>query len=292
MPFPDPRISVVMITHNRRHEVLRTLKHTLGLPEAPDIVMVDNASADGTPQAVRECFPQVHVLEAGGNRGAAARTLGVREATTPYVALSDDDTHWQAGSLCKAADLFDAHAHLAIITARVLVGEDGREDPTCAAMALSPLPSAAGLPGKPLLGFLAGASAIRRSALLEVGGFEPRFFLGGEEELLAADLAARGRHLCYIPELTVRHYPSSVRDGDGRRAYLIRNAIWFAWLRRPVPSAIRRTLELAMHGSWNRSKLRGFAAACAGLPWILRRRRVVPAEVEHGLRLLERPRPK
>jgi GT2 family glycosyltransferase len=154
-------------------------------------------------------------------------------------------------------------------------------------MAHSPLPAEPGMPGPPLLGFLAGASVVRRAAFLEAGGFEPRFFLGGEEELLAADLAARGWWLCYVPELLVCHYPSPVRDGTGRRRLLTRNALWFAWLRRPLVSAVRRTLWLARAGRWDGATLRGFGAAAAGLPWVLRRRRVLPAAVERGLRLLE-----
>jgi GT2 family glycosyltransferase len=291
MASGDSRVSIVMITHNRQAEVLRTLKHTLDLPEQPAVILVDNDSSDGTPQAVAEQFPQVRLIKAGGNLGAAARTSGVRAATTPYVALSDDDTHWQPGSLRRAAELFDLQPRLAILTARVIVGREGREDPTCIEMLRSPLPCDPGMPGKPLLGFLAGASVVRRSAFLEAGGFEPRFFLGGEEELLAADLASRGWRLCYVPELVVRHYPSPHRDGNGRRWHLTRNALWFAWLRRPLVSAVRRTVRVARTGVWDRTKLHGFAAAFAGLPWVLRRRQVVPPAVERGLRLLERSRP-
>jgi GT2 family glycosyltransferase len=287
MPDGDLRLAVVMITHNRRDEVLRTLDHTTRLPERPAVIVVDNASSDGTPAAVAERFSSVALLAAGGNLGAAGRTLGVRHAAAPYVALSDDDTHWSPGSLSRAAELFDAHPRLAIVTARVLVGADGREDPTCAQMEHSPLAPEPGMPGRPLLGFLAGASVVRRSAFLEAGGFEPRFFIGGEEELLAADLAARGWWLCYVPELLVRHYPSPIRDGAGRRWHLTRNALWFAWLRRPLVSAVRRTVRLARSGRWDRTKLRGFSAAVAGLPWVLRRRRVLPDAVERGLRILE-----
>jgi GT2 family glycosyltransferase len=287
MPEGDPRVSVVMITHNRRDEVLCTLDHMTRLPARPAVIVVDNASTDGTAVAVARQFPAVRVVPARGNLGAAGRTLGVRLAPAPYVALCDDDTHWAPGSLSRAADLFDAHPRLAIVTARVLVGPGGREDPTCALMAHSPLHAEPGMPGPPLLGFLAGASVVRRSAFLEAGGFEPRFFIGGEEELLAADLAARGWWLCYVPELQVRHYPSPIRDGAGRRWRLTRNALWFAWLRRPLVSAVRRTVRLARSGHWDRTTLRGFGAAVVGLPWVLRRRRVLPAAVERGLRALE-----
>ncbi len=283
----DPRVAVVMITHNRRDEVLCSLGHLTRLPEQPRIVVVDNASADGTAAAVAERFPQVEVLHAGGNLGAAGRTLGVRHVSAPYVALCDDDTWWEPGSLRRAADLFEAHPRLAVLTARILVGPEEREDPVCAELARSPLPREPGMPGPPLLGFMAGASVVRRSAFLQAGGFEPHLFVGGEEELLAADLAAAGWWLCYDAALTVHHHPSHRRDGGSRRYHLLRNALWFAWMRRPLSSALRRTLKAARAAPRDRASLRGFAAALAGLPWALTRRRVLPPAVERGLRLLE-----
>jgi GT2 family glycosyltransferase len=166
----------------------------------------------------------------------------------PYVALCDDDTWWGPGSLRRAADLFDAHSRLAVATARVLVNAEQREDPACRAMENSPLPAEPGMPGWPVLGFLAGASVARRSAFLEAGGFRDGLLIGGEEEGLAADLAARGWWLCYVPDLVAHHYPSPRRDGAGRHFRLVRNALWFAWLRRPLSGALRKTLRLARTG--------------------------------------------
>jgi GT2 family glycosyltransferase len=286
MPDADPRVAVVMITHNRCEEVLRSLGHLTCLPEQPPILLVDNGSTDGTAALVARRFPQIDVLDAGGNLGAAGRTLGVRHVKAPYVALCDDDTWWEPGGLKRAADLFDTHARIGVLTARVLIGPEEREDPVCAELEHSPLPAAPGMPGPPLLGFLAGASVVRRSAFLEVGGFPDHAFLGGEEELLAVDLAAAGWWLCYAPELVVHHYPSPRRDVRARQAHLVRNALWFAW-RRPLAGALRRTLRAARPLLWDPAARRGFAAAVAGLPWVLRQRRVVPPEVEHGLRLLE-----
>src|SRR3954453_693586 len=93
----DPRVAAVMITYNRCAEVLRSLEHLTRLPEQPRIVLVDNGSTDGTADAVRRQFPQIEVLDAGSNLGAAGRTLGVRRVDTPYVALCDDDTWWDSG---------------------------------------------------------------------------------------------------------------------------------------------------------------------------------------------------
>jgi GT2 family glycosyltransferase len=284
------RVAVVMITHNRCEEVLRSLDHLTALPERPHIVVVDNGSSDGTAAAIGRRFPQVEIVEAGSNRGAAGRNLGLRRITAPYVALCDDDAWWEPGHLERAAELFDRHPRLAIVTARILVGPEAREASVCRELKSSPLPVEDGMPGPPLLGFLAGASVVRRSAFLEVGGFPEHVFIGGEEELVAVDLASRGYWMCYVPELILYHYPSPHRDLLRRRINLVRNAIWFAWMRRPLRSALRQTFQAARDASKDPASRRGFFAAITGLPGILRQRRVVPREVEKGLRLLDRCR--
>ena len=144
------------------------------------------------------------------------------------------------------------------------------------------------MPGPPILGFLAGATIVRRSAFLAAGGFEPRFFVGGEEELLAADLAALGGWLCYVPDLLVYHEPHPHRDSAARRRTMVRNALWFAWLRRPWTGALRKTVRLLREQPSPDIALEGLREALRGLPWVLKQRRVVPSDVERRIRLLER----
>ena len=283
----DPRMAVVIITHNRREELLRTLGHLTRQPERPRALVVDNGCTDGTAQAVAREYPQVDVLRAGANLGAAGRTLGVRSVDLPYVAFWDDDTWWEAGALARAADCFDAHPRLAVLTGRTLVGPANEEDAICAELRNSPLPVEPGMPGVPLLGFLAGASMVRRAAFLQAGGFDPRVNLGGEEEWLAAEFAARGWWLCYVPEVVIHHHPSERRNSRLRRSRELRNALWFAWLRRPLSSALRRTFWLTRSAPRDRVSLRAFATAIAGLPWVLRERRVLPREVERRFRILD-----
>lgn len=283
----DGRVTVVVLTHNRVQEVLRTIGHLVRLPENPTIIVMDNASSDGTSWQIADRYPAVQVLRMDRNMGAAARNAGIRHATTKYVALCDDDTWWTEESLASAADAMDRHAQVAVVTARVLVGADRHEDPACRAMAESPLPRSADLPGPAILGFLAGASMVRRSAFLQVGGFEPRFFLGGEEALVAYDLIEAGWSMLYLADATVRHMPSSHRDAALRRRHLVRNTLWLAWMRRPYASAWRETrhaLECLKRDPAARS---GFLEAMRGLPWVWCRRRAVSSHVETLIRMLE-----
>jgi N-acetylglucosaminyl-diphospho-decaprenol L-rhamnosyltransferase len=283
MVSPDSRVTVVVLTHARVREVSQTVERLLRLPEHPTIIVVDNGSTDGTSDILTHRFPNVRIIALESNIGAAARNVGIRAARTPYVALCDDDTWWAAGSLRRAADVLDGHPRIAVLTARVLVGPEEREDPTCRRMENSPFAAESDVPGTPILGFLAGASMIRRSAFLTVGGFEPRFFLGGEEALVAVDLAAAGWQMVYLRDLIVHHYPSHNRDARARRRLLLRNALWFTWLRRPFFSAVRQTGRLLGVALRDPQEAWGFCQALAGLPWIIRRRRCLPATIEAAL---------
>jgi GT2 family glycosyltransferase len=286
----DGRIGVVVATRNRSGELLTTVGHLHTLPEKPRVIVVDNGSTDGTPEAVSRRFPEVEVVSLADNLGAAARNVGVRRLSTPYVAFSDDDSWWAPGALSRAADLFDAHPRLGLLTARILVGPEEREDPVCAEMERSPLSHEVDLPGPTVLGFVACAAIVRRTAYLGVGGFEPRTSIGGEEDLLAADLAAYGWGLSYVEGVLAHHHPSAVRDARARRIATVRNALWFAWLRRSTGTAAHHTLRMSAQALRNADVRSGLLQAMRGMPWVLRERRVVPYRVENELRMLDRER--
>jgi GT2 family glycosyltransferase len=272
-------ITVVVATQNRRDELLRSLPRH----EAP-VILVDNGSTDGTPQAVRERLPHVDVVELGRNAGATARTVGVRRATTPYVAFADDDSWWAPGSLARAAALLDADPALGLVTARVLVGPDERVDPVSEQMAAGVLGTEPGSPGPRVLGFLACAAALRRDAYLETGGFDDVLFFFGEEQKLSLDLARAGWRQAYVGDLVVHHHPSPARDPEGRRRLAVRNDLLTALMRRPWPVVGRRLVSGLRDGSAARA---GVLDAVRRAPRALGRRRVVPAELEADVRRLE-----
>jgi GT2 family glycosyltransferase len=288
--MPGHRVTVVVITHNRRAELLRTLGKLAALPERPPVIVVDNGSGDGTAASVRRHFPGMRLIAARRNLGAVARNLAVREVSTRYVAFCDDDTWWEPGALAAAADALDHHPEVAVINARIIVEPGSRDDPINAELACSPLPARPGLPGPVLLSFLAGASVLRCAAFREAGGFSARMWLGGEEELLAIDLIARGYLLCYLAAATVHHQASVHRDATYRRWLGIRNTLWFTWLRRPPGAALRRTAELAATVPRDRVSASAFGAAIGGLHWVLRERRALPPGIEAQVRLLDEPR--
>ncbi|MEJ3747257.1 glycosyltransferase [Actinomycetes bacterium KLBMP 9797] len=272
-------VTVVVVSHNRREQVLRTLPRH----QAP-VILVDNASTDGTAEAVTAHAPDVQVLRLPVNAGAAARNVGARLAGTRFVAFADDDSYWADGALGEAARVLAAHPTTALLTARVLVGPQARLDPVSAGMATAPLGTPPALPGPAVLGFLACAAVVRRDAFLGCGGFQPKFHVYGEEALLAMDLAAAGWGLAYVPSLVVHHLPAPAgRDPARRRRQETRNALLTTWLRRPA----RRALRTAAQSLSTPDGRAGLRAALTDLPWALRHRRRVPPRVEAALRVLE-----
>ena len=100
----NPRISVVVLTHNRIARLLDSLKHLRALPERPRIIVADNASEDGTALLIGLMFPDVLLVPCKSDLGAAARNWAVGCVQTEYVAFCDDDTQWTPGSLDQASE--------------------------------------------------------------------------------------------------------------------------------------------------------------------------------------------
>ena len=279
MSGTSAQVTTVVVTRDRFPDLRRSLAKHSGA-----VVLVDNASQDGTPARVRAEFPHVEVVELGRNLGAVARNVGVRAAHTPYVAFADDDSWWEPGALDRAAAVLEAHPRLGLLAARILVGEEETLDPTCTEMVQSPLPRDLDLPGPSVLGFLACGAVVRREAFLAAGGFDGVVHFGGEEERLALDLAAHGWGLAYVDEVVTHHHPSTSRgSGTMRQERVARNRVLTAVMRRPWPvvaAVVRATLDQGRPGR------RGVLLAVHRLPMALRERRVLPARVEHRRRLL------
>lgn len=286
-PPESSRVGVAVVTRDRARELLGVLPRLGALPERPPIVVVDNASTDGTVRLLAERHPEVPVIALGENRGAQARNLAVERLGTPYVAFSDDDSWWEPGALAESRMLLERHPRLGAVAARVLLDEDGSEDPVCRAMAASPIRSLHPLPGPRVLGFVACGVVVRREAFLAVGGFHARYGIGGEEELLAIDLAEAGWDIAYVSSLNAHHRPAASRDRPARRRRQVRNALWSSWLRRPASVALGRTVPVLARALRDPSARGGLTDALRGLPWVLGERRRVGPRVEAALLALE-----
>jgi GT2 family glycosyltransferase len=285
-PTSGHEVTVVLLTHNCAQRIAPVVEHLLEL-QLP-IVAVDNGSQDDTA-AVLSSFEQIDVVRLPANIGAAGRNAGVDRVHTPYVLFCDDDGWFEPQGIPVIGDLFDRYPSLALINAKILVGDEERLDPISREMAESPVPDRHGLPGAVLLSFMAGAVAVRTTAYKEVAGYDPRFFIGGEEETLAFKLAKAGLQMRYIPDLVMHHYPSLANAGN-LRAYGMRNTLVNAWLHRPLRSALRWTVFTLADTPKNRDFVRGVALTLRAVPWIVRERVPMDAELDSDVTMLDRRR--
>src|SRR5262249_14986996 len=99
-----PKVTAVVVTYNRRDLLLESLAAVLAQNRAPDsVIVVDNASADGTADAVRKAFPGVQLAElarnSGGAGGFAAGLALALAGAADLIWLMDDDTVPEPGAL-------------------------------------------------------------------------------------------------------------------------------------------------------------------------------------------------
>lgn len=282
MPVPPCPVTVVIATRNRWATLDTTLRELGRLDPPAPVIVVDNASSDGTPARVRGAYPGTRVVALPGNFAAAARTIGARLARTRWVAFCDDDSWWERGALDAAAAVLHADPLAALAAARVLVGPDGRLDPTSAEMATGPFDaSGARSPEgrRSVTGFLACAAVVERHRFLAAGGFDIHLGIGGEEELLTLDLAAVGWRLLYVPEAVVHHHPSPSRDPLRRRHLLARNSVLVATQRLATRTVAGRSLAAAAGVARRQLPPAVMADTAALLPWAVRNRRTADRAV-------------
>jgi len=137
----SPRVAAVVVTYNRRDLLLESLAAVLAQTRAPDkVIVVDNASEDGTAAAVRDRFPSVHLAELRRNSGGAGGFAGGMALAladgADLIWLMDDDTVPEPGALSallRARDRMAAQDRSAgrppALVASQVLWTDGREHP-------------------------------------------------------------------------------------------------------------------------------------------------------------------
>jgi GT2 family glycosyltransferase len=289
---PEAKTSFVIATRNRAEELGDVLRRLLDTTTCP-IVLVDNASQDGTVAAARRIAAssaaRLTIVPLPRNAGAVARNIGVSRCVTTYVAFCDDDSWWAPDATKLAEELFEEHPTVALLAGRTLVCPQHRDDPMVAALDASPLGREPDLAGPSILGFQACSAQVRKAAFVEAGGFSPILHFRGEEALLAWDLAARGWKLCFCRALVAYHQPSATRStSQAERARVLRNELLSACMRRPAGRCVRAGAALTAAAMRDTAHARALLEACIALPAALRERRRLPEPVEGSLRLLEK----
>jgi GT2 family glycosyltransferase len=217
--LPDLTISIV--THNSREHLLACLDSLAGT--AGEIVVLDNASEDGSAEAVRERFPGVRLIVQPFRAGFGANHNTVIRATSSrYVCLVNPDTTAVDWGFDRMVTYLDAHPRVAAVGPK-LIYPDGSNQ-VSAWRFPTPLVQVLGLftlnmvgvrqsqGSRPrAVGWVMGAALLlRRAALDEVGLFDEDFFLYTEEVDLQFRLHRAGWEVHSFPEVTVVHHESQL----------------------------------------------------------------------------------
>ena len=200
-----PDISIVMVSWNTRSclvDCLQSIEEHKGA-SCPEVIVVDNASSDGSPELVKSRFPAVHLIRNGRNLGfARANNIGIGEARGRYIALVNSDVILLPGCFEKLIAFMDDNPGIGMVGPRIL-NLDGTIQPTarrfptflsclCRTLALDRLlaegnifPSSfeAGFPQDAVkVEVLSGCFlVVRRKALAQVGLLDEHFFIYGED---------------------------------------------------------------------------------------------------------------
>lgn len=238
-------VAIVIVSYNVRADLARALE---SIEQAPpslghEVVVVDNGSSDGSPSMVRERWPGVRLIEAGGNLGfARANNLGIRATDSDLVLLLNSDTVVPEGAIDRLVADLRAHPEVAVVGPR-LVDASGRPEISFGRM-IGPLnelrQKALGrlydwglgvarraverkLSRPQTVDWVSGACLLVHRVDAEAAGLlDERFFLYTEDVDFCAAVRALGRLVRFTPAAEIVHLRGRSRrhdPGAARAAY-------------------------------------------------------------------------
>jgi len=240
---------VVIIPNWNGQQHLQTCLNALLRQARPvdEVVLVDNASTDGSCAFVAENYPQVRLLSCEKNLGfAAATNLGIRSTQSDYVATLNNDTEVEPMWLEELVRDMEANPHLGMAASQMLFYQQ-RGTINSAGIAvdrvgmawdrLGGLPEEAGTRAENVFGPCAGAALYRRSMLEQIGLFDEDYFGYLEDVDLAWRGQATGWSCLYVPSARVYHvHSATAREGSPLKNYLLgRNKWWTIFKNYPWP---------------------------------------------------------
>ncbi len=229
-----PLISIVIATHNRKNALLRTLGKLAETDQPRDdfeIIVVDNASTDGTAEAA---LPDVDsLISLRQNKGSCAKAYGVDRARGRYIVFLDDDSYPRSGSLESMVGHFESDPKLA--SAGFTVHRpDGRRE-------------GGALPGV----FVGCGVGFRADAQRSIGGLDRTFFMQAEEYDLCFRLVNAGWRIDVFDDLHVEHEKTAdARRNERTTYYDTRNNLLVAARYLPKPLRTIYSEDWRQRYSW------------------------------------------
>jgi GT2 family glycosyltransferase len=266
------RLSCVILSWNRKSDLSRVLSTLSANTTTPmQIIVVDNASSDGSAAMVTREHPTAMCIALDHNIGIAGWNTGMAAAEGDYMLLLDDDSYPVSPDFEAVFRYFDEHEKCGILALRVLNERDGREE-------------TATFREGPMLTFIGCGVIIRRSLFQQIGGFDASLFLYEHEIEYAMRCWNTGHSVIYYPGMTVNHIaspmhrrPAGGTGSDCRRIYYTsRNILYILLTRFPLRSVLFRAIRISL-GRSIASILHGCGLSAAkgflhGLGIALRRR--------------------
>jgi GT2 family glycosyltransferase len=173
-------------------------------------VVIDNASTDGTADALARDFPDVRLIRLAQNLGTSARNLGAEAASAPLLFMLDDDSFPLPGALEAAAAALQDPT-LGVAAGMVELADGQWEEGGSAHV------------------HIGCAAAMRRSEYLRLGGYDGAYETYVEEYDLAFRFLAEGQAVRYSYDWAARHEPHARASYDYMIEKLTANNIYLAW---------------------------------------------------------------
>jgi GT2 family glycosyltransferase len=293
----EAAVAVVVVTYRSAEHIAGLVSTVVEqLREGDELVIVDNASDDGTPALARSASKRVSVIETGRNLGFAGGChVGAETTRAPLLLFLNPDCQPQPGCLQFLREAAGTHPEWGAWQAAVLL-EDGRINTSGGVVHYLGI-GWAGDCERPLaelperdreIAFPSGAAmVIRREDWNALGGLDRDYFMYGEDLDLGLRLWLNGRGVGLVPSARVIH-SYEFDKGSAKWFWLERNRWRTVLSVYPAPLLILLApallgaevglLAIAARGGWLTSKLRAQLAALRALPQTLARRR----HVQHG----------
>jgi len=248
MPNPQPTVSVVIVSWNTCQltlDCVRSLESSRN-SLSTEIIVVDNASSDGTVEQLRRQFPHVNVIENRENLGfARGNNVGLKICTGKYVALINSDVVVPQGCLEKMLSFMEENARIGMLGPKMIlrdgsIGKSVYASPTvwnwfCNGLGLSSLFKHSKLFANFELAdfdynktqdvdMLTGWFwLVRSTALQEVGVLDDQFFMYGEDIDWPSRFRKAGWRVTYCSEAEAIHYCGASSDRAPTRFYVEMN---------------------------------------------------------------------
>ena len=208
---------MIIVSYNVADLLVRCLKSILSQSNVShEIIVVDNASKDHTPEIVTEDFGGLKLIANEENVGfARANNMGLQASNGRYLYFLNPDTEVRPGALRTIFDFVEGHPHVGVAGTRIL-NPDGSLQPSVEKRypghrhAKKELQELAGD-----IAWVSGASIIaRRDTAMSLGGFDEHFFLYAEEIDLCLRARKKGWLIDYIPDAAVVHWGGQSEKGS------------------------------------------------------------------------------